>query len=137
MKLAPGAEVTWHCTVTREMIARYAQASGDANPIHQDDEAARKAGLPGVVAHGLWTLGVMAEGLRAWVGSSHQVVEIFGRFSHPVRPGDTLTFSLRVVGEERRPDLPLPLWRVEGDATNQEGQRVLTKAGALLKGGAR
>ncbi|MDI3269926.1 MAG: MaoC/PaaZ C-terminal domain-containing protein [Bacillota bacterium] len=134
MNLVPGAEITWQCTVTRDMIARYAQASGDHNPIHLDDEAARRAGLPGVVAHGLWTLGALGDGLLRWVGDPARVVELFGRFSQPVRPGDTLLFTLRVTGQETRPELPLPLWKVEGEVKNQAGETVLAKAGALLRG---
>ncbi len=43
--------------VDRDDLRRYAHASKDFNPIHQDDDAAKKAGLDGVVAHGMWTMG--------------------------------------------------------------------------------
>ncbi|MGH8881642.1 MAG: MaoC/PaaZ C-terminal domain-containing protein, partial [Stackebrandtia sp.] len=44
--------------VTRDDLAAYAQASGDHNPIHLDDAAAQAAGLPGVIAHGMYTMGL-------------------------------------------------------------------------------
>lgn len=70
--------------VTREDLRRYADASGDHNPIHLSDEAARALGLPGVVAHGMLTsalaIGVVAE----WAGGADLVVATSIRFAGPV-----------------------------------------------------
>ena len=70
--------------VTREDLRRYADASGDHNPIHLDDDAARALGLPGVVAHGMLTsaltIGVVAE----WAGGADRVVATSIRFAGPV-----------------------------------------------------
>lgn len=47
--------------VTRLDLIKYAGASGDFNPIHTIDEEAEKAGLPGIIAHGMWTMGNLAK----------------------------------------------------------------------------
>src|SRR2546423_14043899 len=47
-------------TFTREQIAEYAEVSGDHNPIHLDDEVARSVGLPGLIAHGMLQMGLLA-----------------------------------------------------------------------------
>ena len=53
-------------TVTRADLVRYAQASGDDNPIHQDEEVARSVGLPGVIAHGMYTMALAARAVSTW-----------------------------------------------------------------------
>ena len=70
--------------LTRADLLAYADASGDANPIHQNDEAARAVGLPGVLAHGMLTLGLACSAVATWAGSSDAVVEFGGRFVKPV-----------------------------------------------------
>lgn len=76
-------------TVTRADLARYAEVSGDANPIHLDDDAARAAGLPGVVAHGMATLALAGRLVTAWAGPGADVLSLRTRFSRPlVVPAD-------------------------------------------------
>jgi acyl dehydratase len=71
-------------TVTRADLARYAAASGDGNPIHLDDSAARAAGLPGVVAHGMATLALAARLVTAWAGPGAAVATLRTRFPRPL-----------------------------------------------------
>ena len=71
-------------TLTRADLARYAAASGDANPIHLDDDAARAAGLPGVVAHGMLTLALAGRLVTAWAGDRYDVTTLRTRFPRPV-----------------------------------------------------
>ena len=54
--------------VTREDVKAYADASGDQNPLHQDDAVARAAGFPRVLAHGMYTMGTLASWLVDWLG---------------------------------------------------------------------
>ncbi|MDR2619891.1 MAG: MaoC family dehydratase N-terminal domain-containing protein, partial [Propionibacteriaceae bacterium] len=54
--------------LTRELLSRYAVVSGDSNPIHLDDTAARALGLSGVLAHGMWTMGAAAKVVLDWLG---------------------------------------------------------------------
>ena len=69
--------------VTRADLVRYAEASGDHNPIHQDESVARSVGLPGVIAHGMFTLALAARAVAAWTGGA-QVVELGCKFTQPV-----------------------------------------------------
>ena len=70
-------------TVTRADLARYARASGDHNPIHQDDEVARSVGLPGVIAHGMYTMALAARSVAEWFPGA-ELVSIGCKFTNPV-----------------------------------------------------
>ncbi len=70
--------------VTRDDLLRYAAVSGDDNPIHQDDEAARSLGLTGVVAHGMLTMALAARAVTDWAGGPGQVRHLGCRFARPV-----------------------------------------------------
>jgi acyl dehydratase len=104
-------------TFTEEQIAAYAEASGDRNPIHLDGEFARSVGLPGVIAHGMLQMGLLAR----VAGDPRHLRRLSCRFAGMVQPGDTVTFR----GEVRE-------GRVQLSALNQDGQPVLTKATAEL-----
>ena len=71
-------------TVTRADLVAYAAASGDHNPIHQDEEVARSVGLPGVIAHGMYTLALAARAADTWAGAPGRVVELGAKFTKPV-----------------------------------------------------
>jgi len=75
--------------ITRRDLARYAGASGDFNPLHYDDGFARSAGLPGVMAHGMFSAGLLGSFLVTWIGD-RRVRRFKLRFRAPVWPGDTL-----------------------------------------------
>jgi acyl dehydratase len=83
--------------VTRRDLVRYADASGDRNPIHRDDEAARRAGLPGVIAHGMLTMGLVGRVLTAWAGEG-TVVEYHARFRRPVVVPAGAAITITVAG---------------------------------------
>jgi len=70
--------------VTREDLVAYAAASGDHNPIHQDDAVARSVGLPGVIAHGMFTMALAARYVEEWAGRRGQVLTIGTKFTKPV-----------------------------------------------------
>jgi len=70
-------------TVTRADLVAYADASGDQNPIHQDDDVARSVGLPGVIAHGMFTMALAARAVEDWTGAA-DVVELGCKFTRPV-----------------------------------------------------
>ena len=110
---------TWE--VTREQIASYADASGDRNPIHLDEAAARAAGLPGIIAHGMLGMAQLANFVVGWAGDHRRLRLLRCRFSAMMLPGDLITFSGRVTGEREG------LLQLELEAQNQKGERVLTK----------
>lgn len=76
------AERTVH--LTRESLVRYAGASGDFNPIHYRDDVAAAVGLPGVLAHGMLTMGLAVETVVPWLGDAGRIVEYGVRFTRPV-----------------------------------------------------
>ncbi|QWZ07017.1 MaoC family dehydratase N-terminal domain-containing protein [Nocardioides panacis] len=71
-------------TVTRADLVRYAGASGDRNPIHWSDRVATSVGLPGVIAHGMYTLALAARALDTWAGGPGRVRELGCKFTKPV-----------------------------------------------------
>ena len=68
----------------RELLKRYADASGDQNPIHQNEEFAVSVGLPNVIAHGMLTMALVGKYLSDFAGGSANVVEFGARFTKPV-----------------------------------------------------
>ncbi len=70
--------------LTRTDLVRYAGASGDLNPIHHSDFFAARVGLPGVIAHGLLTMGTALRVVTAWAGDPARVRSYFVRFTKPV-----------------------------------------------------
>jgi len=70
-------------SLTRADLVAYAEASGDPNPIHQDEDVARSVGLPGVIAHGMLTLGLAGRAVAAWTDGA-EVVELGCKFTNPV-----------------------------------------------------
>ncbi len=83
-------------TVTRDDVVRYAENSGDRNPLHLDDAAARAAGFPGVIAHGMLTMGHLATCLTRWLGGPDGLERLAAPFRAPVSPGDTIVAGGRV-----------------------------------------
>jgi acyl dehydratase len=71
-------------TVTRSDLVRYAGASGDFNPIHWSDRVATSVGLPGVIAHGMFTMALAARALDTWAGGPGRVAELGCKFTKPV-----------------------------------------------------
>lgn len=69
---------------TRDRLVRYAGASGDFNPIHYRDDVAQSVGLPGVLAHGMLTMGAAASVATDWVGAAGRVLDYQVRFTRPV-----------------------------------------------------
>ena len=100
--------------VTREDVRAYAEAGGDRNPLHVDDEVARSAGFDGVIAHGMFTMGHMAACVELWAGQGSFVERVSAQFRAPVAMGDELVAGgrVRAVDGDR---VTLDLWvRVDG-----------------------
>lgn len=75
---------SWTYTVKREDLVAYANASGDANPIHQDEAFAKQVGLPDVIAHGMHTMARMGQFVTDWAGDPARVQRIKTRFTSMV-----------------------------------------------------
>jgi acyl dehydratase len=86
-------------TVTRADLVRYTGASGDRNPIHWSDRVATSVGLPGVIAHGMFTMALAARALDEWAGGPGRVREFGCKFTKPVVvPDDDTGVVVRVAG---------------------------------------
>src|SRR5262245_2223424 len=84
--------------VRRADLVRYAGASGDFNPIHWSDRVASGVGLPGVIAHGMFTMALAARAVAAWTGGA-EVVELGCKFTNPVVvPDDDDGVEVEVAG---------------------------------------
>lgn len=70
--------------LTRESLVRYAGASGDFNPIHYRDDVAAAVGLPGVLAHGMLTMGIASSVVVAALDPRARIVDYGVRFTKPV-----------------------------------------------------
>ena len=106
--------------VTREDVKAYADASGDQNPLHQDDEVARAAGFPRVVAHGMYTMGTLTSWLVDWLGDPAALLRLRVHFRSPVFADE----SIECGGKVRSLDLQsrtavLEVWvRVKRDGAD-------------------
>ena len=115
-------------TITREQIKAYADASGDQNPIHQDDAVARQMGLPGVIAHGMLDFGLLARAITTWLGDPSRLRRLKVRFSAMVQPGDTVTCKGTVDSVDTAAGTAtLSVW-----VENQRGERVLSHGEAVI-----
>ena len=114
-------------TIERMDLVRYAGASGDFNPIHWNDEVARAVGLPGVIAHGMYSMGVAARILTAWVGDPAAIRRLKVRFAAMIEPGQTLTVKGEVAEVDGRRVL------VRFHAEDEKGEKVLSKGEAELE----
>ncbi len=117
--------------VTRADLVRYAGASGDLNPIHWSDRVAIGVGLPGVIAHGMLTMGLAARAVTEWAGDPAAVVEYQVRFGRPVVvPDDDTGAEVTVRGRVAQ---VLDDGRVRVDLTvTSGGEKVLSLARAVV-----
>jgi acyl dehydratase len=106
-------------SITETQLVRYAGASGDFNPIHTVHHVAEQAGLDGVIAHGMFVMGLVGRAITDWVGVAP--LRQFGvRFLDVTKPGQVITVTGKVVekleveGEQRL--------RCEVSAVDQEGR---------------
>ncbi len=100
--IEPGMEMEEYAygPVTREDIVRYAEASGDDNPIHQDEEYAKASGAPTVFAMGMLPAGYLSHAISDWFGGPHVVRRFKVRFTTRVWPGDVIVCRGRVESIE-------------------------------------
>lgn len=131
--LEVGAEVaTRTVQLTRQDLVRYAGASGDLNPIHWNERFATEVGLPGVIAHGMLTMGVAVDVVTAWVGDPAAIVDYGVRFTRPVPVPDPGSAELVVTGVVGAIDAEARTVRVDLTVTH-DGTRVLGRAQAVVR----
>lgn len=121
--------------VSRLDLVTYAGASGDFNPIHWNERFALEVGLPGVIAHGMFTMGSAVQLVTDWAGDPAAVVDYQVRFTKPVpvrdvegEPGAVIEVS----GVIAAIDADKSTARVDLTVT-AGGQKVLAKAQAVVR----
>lgn len=135
-RLAVGQEIgSTTVEISRVDLVKYAGASGDFNPIHWNERVARAVELPGVIAHGMFTMGAAVQLVTDWAKDPSAIISYSTRFTKPVpvadvdgRPGAVLEVSgvigaLDSAASTARIDLTVSL----------EGQKVLMKTQALVR----
>jgi acyl dehydratase len=113
--------------LTRDSLVRYAGASGDFNPIHYRDDIAQAVGLPGVLAHGMLTMGAAVQVAVNWVGDAGAVIDYQVRFTKPVLVDAKAGAKLLVTGKIAEIDTENKIVRIDLDARSND-QAVLGKA---------
>ncbi|SOC49138.1 Acyl dehydratase [Blastococcus aggregatus] len=118
--------------ITRADLVRYAGASGDFNPIHWNERVATEVGLPGVIAHGMFTMALAGRAVTGWTGDPAALVEFQVRFGRPVVvPDDDAGAELTVRGTVAA---LLDEGRVRVDlAVGSAGEKVLSLARAVVR----
>ena len=86
--------------VSADDVRTYAEAGGDQNPLHQDEAVARAAGFPGIIAHGMFTLGHLASAIADWAGDAGAVASLTAQFRAPVFMGETIFAGGRIVAAD-------------------------------------
>ena len=112
--------------IDRDLLTAYADASGDQNPIHRNEEFARSVGLPNVIAHGMLTMGLVGTYVSEWAGGSAKVKEFSARFIKPV-----------IVPAGEKVDLTVTATVDEVDGERVKLECTVTSAGVKVLGMAR
>ena len=117
-------------TIDRARLVRYAGASGDFNPIHWNERFATEVGLPGVIAHGMLTMGCASAALEEWAGDPGRILAYSTRFSRPGPVPDPGEATIEIVGTLGADEGET--WQVN-IAVTCEGQGVLARTRATVR----
>lgn len=124
--------------LTRESLVRYAGAGGDFNPIHWSDRIATAMGLPGVIAHGMLTMGVAVRVVTDWLGGTDRIASYQTRFASPVVvPDDDEGAELVAVGTvtEATPETVTVMVDCRTSRPDGTGDKVLGAARVVVRRG--
>jgi len=120
-------------SITQEQLRRYADASGDHNPIHLDEQAAHRVGLDSVIAHGMLSMAFLGQFVNQQIADipGARIAELRVRFINMVRLGDTLTCLGVVKSQAINDDLSQSV-TIECWAQNQKGDKVTTGEAVVI-----
>jgi len=118
--------------LTRDSLVRYAGASGDFNSIHYRDDVATGVGLPGVLAHGMLTMGVAVQPVSDWLGDPGRILDYQVRFTRPVVVDPESGAEIGVVAKVGKVDDEAGQARIDLTVTVGE-QTVLGKAQVVVR----
>ena len=119
--------------ITQEQLRRYAEASGDLNPIHLDEQAAQQVGLDSVIAHGMLSMAFLGQFVNQQIAAipGARIEHFKVRFLNMVRLGDTLTCLGKVKARTTYEDLSQSI-AIECWAQNQKGDKVTTGEAVVI-----
>ncbi|SMQ58019.1 MaoC/PaaZ C-terminal domain-containing protein [Agreia sp. VKM Ac-1783] len=120
-----------HFALSRDSLVRYAGASGDFNAIHYRDDVAASVGLPGVLAHGMLTMGLAVQPVVDWIGDPGRVLDYQVRFTRPVLVDPVDGAELIVSAKVGKVDAEAGTARIDLTVT-YNGDTVLGKAQAVV-----
>ncbi len=107
--------------VRREDVKAYADASGDQNPLHQDDAFAQSVGFPGIIAHGMFSMAHLTKAVKDWAGNPAALRSIKVQFRSVVYMDETLVARGRIASKnEATREVTLDVW----EELERDGQRV-------------
>ncbi len=111
--------------ITQEQLRRYAEASGDYNPIHLDEQAAQQVGLDGVIAHGMLSMAFLGQFVNQQIAGipGARIENLKVRFHNMVHLGDILTCQGKVITRTTQEDVSQSI-TIECWAQNQKGDKV-------------
>ncbi len=124
------APVVSHALTRTDLVA-YAGASGDLNPMHTDEVAAKQAGLPSVFGHGMFSMGLLGRALTDWAGVGN-LAEYRVRFTKQTWPGEVLSTRIVVTGKGEEDGRKLI--RADVELLNQEGEAKVSGSAAVVAG---
>jgi acyl dehydratase len=114
----------------RTDLVKYAGASGDFNPMHSDEVAAKAAGQPSVFGHGMFSMGLLGSALTAWVGIKN--IKSFGvRFTKQTWPDEILSTSIKVTSIEELEGKTLVT--MDCSLSNQDGEVKVQGTATAIK----
>lgn len=119
--------------ITQEQLRRYADASGDHNPIHLDEQAAHRVGLDSVIAHGMLSMAFLGQFVNQQIADipGARIAELRVRFLNMVRLGDTLTclgvVKSQAINDDLSQSVTIGYW-----AQNQKGDKVTTGEAVVI-----
>jgi acyl dehydratase len=116
----------------RATLVRYAGASGDFNPIHWDERFATEVGLPGVIAHGMCTMGSVVDVVTEWVGDPGAIVRYGTRFTKPVPVPARGTAAVEVSAAVGAIDAEASTARIDLTVTH-DGVKVLGRTQVVVR----
>jgi acyl dehydratase len=119
--------------ITQEQLRRYSEASGDFNPIHLDEQAAKQVGLDGVIAHGMLSMAFLGQFVNQQIATipGARIEQLKVRFLNMVRLGDTLTCLGKVKARTTHEDLSQSI-AIECWTQNQKGDKVTTGEAVVI-----
>ena len=109
-------------------ISAFARATGDMNPLHHDPVQAARSRFGGIIASGSHVSALLLGMLAGWFADEEENagLDFSVRFRAPVRAGDTVTMTWRIVGIEFKPSLKGDIVRAEGEVVRADGTVALT-----------